>query len=82
MRITTLALISALCAAAVGVNNANAVGCVSGGAAGAIAGHMAHHHAVLGAVGGCIAGHEINKHNKKLKEQEAHQQSMQNPSAP
>ena len=53
---------------------AHAIGCFSGGAAGAVAGHMAHHHAVLGAAGGCIAGHEINKHRKeKLR-----QQQMQN----
>jgi len=65
MRITALAFISALSAGIMGVHNAEAVGCVSGGAAGAVAGHMAHHHAVLGAVGGCIAGHEINKHHKK-----------------
>jgi uncharacterized protein YcfJ len=44
--------------------SANAIGCLSGGAAGAVAGHYAHHHAVLGAMGGCIAGHELNKHNK------------------
>jgi uncharacterized protein YcfJ len=41
--------------------SANAMGCLSGGAAGALAGHMAGH-GVLGALGGCIAGHEWNKH--------------------
>lgn len=42
---------------------ANAVGCITGGAAGAVAGHMAHH-GVLGAIGGCVAGHEYHKHHK------------------
>jgi hypothetical protein len=44
--------------------SASAIGCLSGGAAGAVAGHYAHHHAILGAVGGCIAGHQLAKHNK------------------
>lgn len=42
---------------------AHAVGCISGGVAGAVAGHMMHH-GVLGAVGGCIAGHEYHKHQQ------------------
>jgi hypothetical protein len=46
----------------------NAAGCLIGGAAGAVAGHYAHHHAVLGAMGGCIAGHELAKHNKAKAE--------------
>ena len=40
---------------------ARAVGCLSGGAAGALAGHMAGH-GVLGAMGGCIAGHAWKQH--------------------
>ena len=36
---------------------ANAIGCFTGGAAGAVAGHYAGHHAVLGAIGGCVVGH-------------------------
>jgi len=78
MRIVYLALISAIGFGATQIPQAQAVGCVSGGAAGAVAGHLAHHHAVIGAIGGCIAGHEINKHDKKLQQQAAHQQSMQN----
>ena len=42
---------------------AHAIGCLSGGIAGAVAGHMAHH-GVLGAIGGCVAGHYANKHQK------------------
>ena len=41
--------------------SAHAIGCLSGGAAGALAGHMAGH-GVLGAIGGCIAGHQWHKH--------------------
>jgi hypothetical protein len=40
---------------------AHAIGCLSGGAAGALAGHMAGH-GLLGALGGCIAGHQWHKH--------------------
>jgi hypothetical protein len=42
---------------------ANAIGCISGGLAGAVAGHMVHH-GVLGAIGGCVAGHQLNKRQK------------------
>ena len=44
-----------------------ALGCLSGAAAGALAAHMAGH-GVLGAVGGCVAGHEWHKH--QLREQD------------
>ena len=49
---------------------AHAIGCLSGGAAGALAGHMAGH-GVLGAIGGCIAGHQWHKH-------QVNKQSLQN----
>jgi hypothetical protein len=46
---------------------AHAIGCLSGGAAGALAGHMAGH-GVLGALGGCVAGHQWHKH--QLRQQD------------
>jgi hypothetical protein len=55
------------------IPQAHAIGCLSGGAAGALAGHMSHH-AVLGAIGGCIAGHEYHKHQLR-------QQDLQSPDA-
>jgi outer membrane lipoprotein SlyB len=63
---------AALALAGLGVASpdAHAIGCLSGGAAGALAGHMAGH-GVLGAVGGCIAGHTWHKHQMR-------QQDMQN----
>ena len=39
-------------------------GCLKYGAAGAVGGHFAHHHAVLGAMGGCVAGAYV-KHRSK-----------------
>jgi outer membrane lipoprotein SlyB len=40
---------------------ANAVGCISGGFMGAVAGHQVGH-GILGALGGCVAGHQWHKH--------------------
>ncbi len=41
-------------------------GCLTGAAAGGIAGHFIGHHAILGAIGGCLAGsylkHRENQH--------------------
>ena len=54
--------------------SAYAVGCVSGGVAGAAAGHMVNH-GVLGAVGGCVAGHQYNKHKKQAAAQSGYQQN-------
>lgn len=50
------------------IQSARAVGCISGGVAGAAVGHLAHH-GIVGAIGGCIAGHEYNKHQKEQSEQ-------------
>jgi hypothetical protein len=57
---------------------AHAIGCVSGGLAGAVAGHMVHH-GVLGALGGCIAGHHINKQHKENRQQNAAPEYGQQP---
>ncbi|TLU73386.1 hypothetical protein [Lichenicoccus roseus] len=40
-------------------------GCLKYGAAGAVGGHFAHHHAVLGAVGGCAVGAYVKHRSKK-----------------
>jgi outer membrane lipoprotein SlyB len=55
-------------------SNAYAIGCLSGGAAGALGGHMMGH-GVLGAVGGCIAGHEWHKHQQRMRQQDFENQS-------
>ncbi len=47
---------------------AQAIGCISGGLAGAVAGHMVNH-GVLGAIGGCVAGHAYHKRQKREAEQ-------------
>ena len=63
MRLRTLVIFVTL--AGVGWQTpAHAVGCISGGLAGAVAGHMVHH-GVLGALGGCIAGHQYHKRQQR-----------------
>jgi hypothetical protein len=47
---------------------AQAIGCITGGLAGAVAGHMVNH-GVLGAIGGCVAGHAYNKKQKREAQQ-------------
>lgn len=44
---------------------ADAKGCIRGAVAGAVVGHMAHHHAIAGAAAGCVAGHMYYKHKAK-----------------
>ena len=65
-------LLAYLGAAAITVGGLTAVaqaepgGCLKYGAVGAVGGHVAGHHAVLGAAGGCAVGmykrHEYKKH--------------------
>ena len=63
-------LIAALLASTIGMGSASAKpgGCLKYGAVGAVGGHFAHHHAVLGAAGGCAVGvyrrHEYKKHER------------------
>ncbi|HVU22095.1 MAG TPA: hypothetical protein VHE09_15295 [Rhizomicrobium sp.] len=54
-------------------------GCLKGAAVGAVAGHFAHHHAVLGAIAGCAIGHHMAVEARK---QNAAQQKHQQPSHP
>ena len=70
MRVTLFAVLTML-SLAVTSPKALEIGCLSGGAAGALAGHMAGH-GVLGAIGGCVAGHEWHKH--KLRQQDLQSQ--------
>jgi hypothetical protein len=49
-------------------------GCLKGAAVGAVAGHFAHHHAVLGAIAGCAVGHHMAVEERKKKAAEAHAQ--------
>ncbi len=59
---------------------ANAIGCVSGGALGAVAGHVAGHHALLGAAAGCAIGHHEATKNSSASNAPAAAQGQTNPS--
>ena len=48
----------ALASFALGVH---ADGCIKGAAVGAVGGHLAHHHGILGAAVGCAVGHHMAK---------------------
>ena len=79
-RATSIAIASVL-AASVGAGSAMAEpgGCLKYGAVGAVGGHVAGHHTVLGAAGGCAVGmyrrHEYRKQQRQM-DAEAHRQSM------
>jgi hypothetical protein len=66
--------IAILAGSMMGAARAEPGGCLKYGAVGAVGGHLAGHHAVLGAAGGCALGmykrHEYKKH---------HQQELQSP---
>jgi uncharacterized protein YfiM (DUF2279 family) len=53
-------------------HDAHAIGCVSGAAIGGVAGHVAGHHALLGAAAGCAVGH----HEKVVARRRAEEQHM------
>ncbi len=65
-KLLSLSLMISLASVA-GASNA---GCLKGALIGGVAGHVAHHHALVGAAAGCVIGH----HMSKKKE---HQQAVQ-----
>ena len=70
-QLAILAVSAALAGGAM-VPQAHAIGCLSGGAAGAVAGHYAHHHAIIGAMAGCAVGHHLAvKHKRELRAKNA-----------
>jgi hypothetical protein len=79
MKIATIALTVSLAmgAGAAMAPSAQAVGCLSGAAVGGVAGHMAGHHAVLGAIGGCAVGHHMKNKQKRAAAAQAQQGGYQ-----
>lgn len=51
-------------------------GCLKGAAVGAVAGHFAHHHAVLGAIAGCAVGHHLAVKAREQKAAQAHSAAL------
>ncbi len=54
-------------------------GCLKGAAVGAVAGHFAHHHAVLGAIAGCAVGHHLAVKAREQKAAEAKAAALHHP---
>ena len=47
---------------------ADAHGCNKGAVVGGVVGHVAHHHALLGAAAGCVIGHHLAaKHEREQR---------------
>lgn len=65
----TIKTMAALAAVALASMDAGAAGCLKGAAVGAVAGHVAGKHTVLGAAGGCLVGRHMA--GKKEKEEAA-----------
>jgi outer membrane lipoprotein SlyB len=56
---------------------AQAAGCLKGAVVGGLAGHVAHHHAILGAMAGCAIGHHMAVKEKREKAQQDQMQQKQ-----
>ena len=71
MKLKLLPALALLMAAGWATVPAQAAGCLKGAAVGAVAGHFAGHHGVLGAGAGCVIGHhEATKHAQEKAQQQ------------
>lgn len=52
---------------------ARAAGCLKGAMVSGIAGHYAHHHAILGAIAGCAVGHHMAVKQRREEEERRRQ---------
>jgi hypothetical protein len=75
LMVISLASLVFLC----GSQQVEARGCIKGAAVGAVAGHVAGRHAVVGGVAGCAVGHHLAK--KQQREQRQQRQAAQAPQA-
>ncbi|MBS1102286.1 hypothetical protein JK202_04530 [Gluconobacter sp. Dm-62] len=60
-----LAAAAGLLATSITTAEAEPGGCIKYGAAGAVGGHIANHHGVLGAMGGCVTGMYVRHRYRK-----------------
>ncbi len=70
-RLVAATFAAALAMTSLGSAEAEPGGCIKYGAAGAVGGHLAGHHAVLGAAGGCVAGMIVRHRYRKQERREA-----------
>ncbi|NHN88187.1 hypothetical protein [Acetobacter conturbans] len=64
-KILSLSLAAAMTLGSVPMAHAEPGGCLKYGTAGAVGGHVANHHAVLGAFGGCVTGMYVRHRYRK-----------------
>lgn len=79
MRLTLLKAVLAGVLASMSLG-AQAEDCIKGAAVGAVGGHLAHHHGVLGAAVGCAVGHHMakKKSEKQVVAQRASESAQNN----
>jgi hypothetical protein len=65
MRVLKLVVAASIVSSIAVVSPAQAAGCLKGAAVGGVGGHLAHHHAILGAAAGCAVGHHM-AHKKAM----------------
>ena len=70
-KILMLAVAAGLMTTTLTAAQAEPGGCVKYGAAGAVGGHVANHHGVLGAMGGCVTGMYVRHEHRKEARQKA-----------
>ncbi|MFT8718871.1 hypothetical protein [Acetobacter sp.] len=64
-KILSLSLAALISVGSVPLAHAEPGGCLKYGAAGAVGGHVANHHGVLGAMGGCVTGMYVRHRYRK-----------------
>ncbi|MCH4090277.1 hypothetical protein [Acetobacter sp.] len=64
-KLLSLSLAAVMAVGVVPVAHAEPGGCIKYGAAGAVGGHVANHHGVLGALGGCVTGMYVRHRYRK-----------------
>lgn len=64
-KVVCAAMAAMLAAGSVTTARAEPGGCMKYGAAGAVGGHVANHHGVLGALGGCVTGMYVRHRYRK-----------------
>ncbi|GBR68281.1 hypothetical protein [Gluconobacter kanchanaburiensis] len=76
-----LAAAAGLLATSISTAEAEPGGCLKYGAAGAVGGHVANHHGVLGAMGGCVTGMYVRHRYRKEARAKAALYDQEHPGA-
>ena len=80
-KLLSLSLAAVMAVGVVPVAHAEPGGCIKYGAAGAVGGHVANHHGVLGAMGGCVTGMYVRHRYRKESRAKAALYDKEHPGA-